>query len=239
MSALADHVMDLQNVVVILFCLCCGSEDISENGSGWIWVKRTACFPRFVPEVRPSAGLVDVVPVRLNDNYRGPLWFCSPFQRAASNSLSCTENVPHHVFITTVIFPTNHKVSSLWRTTGCTRWLVDKSSLCPSAICFRFCLFISPSVSLSLSLPYSVYIQTSRSRGEPASEPSLHTTPFRHQISQDIQCTREFINTEFEPCLPSPIRVTSQGRTMPNTSPFFPLLSVPFRLALTVTLPPP
>lgn len=148
MSALADHVMDLQNVVVILFCLRCGSEDIFENGSGWIWVKKTACFPRFVLEVRPSAGLVDVVPVRLNDNYRGPLWFCSPFQRAASNSLSCTPNVPHHVFITTVIFSTNHKVASLWRATGRTSWLIHKSPVCPSPFFFRFGLFLSFAVSL-------------------------------------------------------------------------------------------
>lgn len=185
------------------------------------------------------AGLVDVVPVRLNDNYRGPLWFCSAFQRAASNSPSCTENVPHHVFITTVIFPTNHKVSSLWRTTGHTSWLIHKSCVCPSPFFFHFCVFISFSVSLFLSLPHSVYIQMLRSRGELASELSLHTTLFRLQISQDIQCTCKFINTEFEPCLPSSIRVTSQGQTLPNTSPFFPLLSVPFRLALTVTLPPP
>lgn len=156
MSALADHVMDLQNVVLILFCLCCGSEDIFENGSGWILVKRTTCFPRFVLEVRPRAGLIDVVPVRLNDNYRGPLWFCSPFQRAASNSLSCTENVSHHVFITTVIFPTNHKVSSLRRTTGHTGWLIHRSLsvhlpfsfvssfyflLCPSSLSVPFCLY--------------------------------------------------------------------------------------------------
>lgn len=60
-----------------------------------------------------------------------------------------------------------------------------------------------------------------RSRGELASELSLHTTLFRLLISQDIQYTCEFINTEFEPCLPSSIRVTSQGWTMPNTSPFF------------------
>lgn len=86
-SPLADLAVDLQNVVVILFCLCCGSEDISENGSGWLWIIRTACFPCLVLELRPRAGPVDVVPVRLNDNYRGPLWFVSPFQRAASNSL--------------------------------------------------------------------------------------------------------------------------------------------------------
>lgn len=60
-----------------------------------------------------------------------------------------------------------------------------------------------------------------RSRGELASELSSRSTPFILQISQDIQCTCEFINTEFEPCLPSSIRVTSQGQTMPNTSPFF------------------
>lgn len=100
-------------------------------------------------------------------------------------------------------------------------------------------LFLSSSLSLFLSLSCSVYIQMLRSRGEPASELSSHTTAFRLQISQDIQCICEFINTEFEPCLPSSIRVTSRGRTMPNTSPLFPLLSVPFRLALTVTLPPP
>lgn len=63
-----------------------------------------------------------------------------------------------------------------------------------------------------------------RSRGEQASELSLLTTPFRLQISQDIQCTCRFINTKFELCLPSSIRVISQSRTMPNTSPFFPLL---------------
>ena len=87
---------------------------------------------------------------------------------------------PHHVFITTVIFPTNHKVSSLCRTTGRPSWLIHNSSVRPS---------------LSLSLSPSVYIQMSRSRGELASEISLHTTPFRLQISQDIQCTRKFINT--------------------------------------------
>ncbi len=143
-------------------------------------------------------------------------WFCSAFQGAAFNSLSCTENVSHHVFITTVIFSANHKVASLWRTTGRTSWLLHKSSLCPSSFFFRLSLF-----SVSLPLSHSVYIQTSMSRVELASELSLRTAPFRFQISQDIQCTSEFINTEFEPCLPSSIRVTSRGRTMPNTSPFF------------------
>lgn len=61
----------------------------------------------------------------------------------------------------------------------------------------------------------------SRSRGELPSELLLYTTPFRLQFSQDIQCTREFINTNFEPCLPSSIRVTSQERTTPNNMPFF------------------
>lgn len=105
----------------------------------------------------------------------------------------------------------------------------------PSALFFQF---LSLYFSLPLSLSHFVYIQTLRSRGELASELSLHTTQFRLQISQDIQCTHGFINTEFEPCLPSSIRVISYGRTMPNTSPVFSLCSVSFRLALTVTLPP-
>lgn len=50
---------------------------------------------------------------------------------------------------------------------------------------------------LSLPLSHSVYIQMLMSRGEPASELSLRTTPFRLQISQGIQCTREFLNTDF------------------------------------------
>lgn len=147
MSPLADHVMDLQNIVVILFCLRCGSEDIFENGSGWIWVKGMACFPRFVLR-GPARAPISLMWSRsdLMTITVALLWFCSPFQRAASNSLSCTENVPHHVFITTVIFPTNHKVSSLRRTTCRTSWLTHKSSVCPSAFLFRFCL--SPSLSL-------------------------------------------------------------------------------------------
>lgn len=100
-------------------------------------------FPNFVLEVWRRAGLVDVVPVRLNDrdhNYCGPLWFCSPFQRVASNSLvlSCSENVLHLVFITTVIFQRNHKVSSFWRTTACTSWLIHKSSVCPAPFFLSF-----------------------------------------------------------------------------------------------------
>lgn len=107
----------------------------------------------------PGAGIIDVVPVRFNDNYRGLLWFCGPFHRSASNFASCSENAPNHDFITTVVFPTNHKVLSLWRTSGRTSWLAHR--------CLPICLFLSfMSLYISLSVSHSVYIQRLRLRGE-------------------------------------------------------------------------
>lgn len=68
---------------------------------------------------------------------------------------------------------------------------------------------------------------------------SLYCTRNLLQISQGIQSTCEFINTDLKPCLPSSVRVTRQWQRMPNSGPFSYFFSIPIRLALTVTLPPP
>lgn len=126
--------------VVILFCLYCGSEDIVEYGSGWIWAKSITCFPHFVLEVRLRADIIDVVLVGLIDNYHGLLWFSGFFQIAASNSLSSTKNVLHDVFITTVFFLTNDKVPSPGRPQS-TSFSVSFSLLLSHSPFFFFSLY--------------------------------------------------------------------------------------------------
>lgn len=156
-SPLADLVEDLQNIVVTLFCLRCGLAEVFENSSGWVWF----CFLHALSWRSGSgAGIVDVVPVRVNDNYRGPLWFCSPFQRAASNSVSCTENAPHHDFITSVVFP--DKSQGIVPLEDHRPYRLARTQILCLPVCrffFRFCLFTSPSVSLRLPLcvPFGLY----------------------------------------------------------------------------------
>lgn len=208
MRALAQHVMDLQNVVVILFCLCCGSEDIFENGSGWIWGKRTACFHALfwrsgrVPALLmwSRSDLMTITVVRFGS-------------AALSRELLPILCLVQKMFPIMFLLPLSFSRQIIrYRPSGGPQAVLTGSYTNPLSVHQPFS-FISVSLflplSLFLSLSPSIYIKMLRSRGELALELSLHTTRFRFQISQDILCTHEFINTEFEPCLPSSIRVTS------------------------------
>lgn len=106
--------------------------------------------------------------------------------------------IPHHVLIT-VISQTNHMVSSHCRATGHLDGSYADLSVHLLVICLYFGL---------LSVPWCWGQKVSGLRAV-------------HWDSQDIQSTREFINTDFEPCLPGSIRVTSPGPAMPNTVSYF------------------
>ena len=208
-----NPVTDLQNVVVILFCLCCGSEDIFEKGSGCIWVRGTACFHAlFWSSGRGPALLMwsqsdlmtitmacfgstalprELLPILCLVQKIFPIVFLLPlsFSRQIIRYRPC--GGPQAILTGSYTNPVCSSLCSVSFSFSLSLFLF--LSL-PLFLSVSLCLFLFLSFSLSFSqsppLPFSLYSEFEVRRW--TCPCTLHHLD--SQISQDIQCTHEFIN---------------------------------------------